>query len=132
MPQLVKAVNVTERSVKAEPAKVTVVAPATPTIVLPDLIQNFIPNQDDWGREIAGRYIFNDTGAKLYYAFGTNKCDNVATYHGAMADQQMLDCSNVGQEVCVYSVAGGNVATTILNRQDMAPHRGPIPANRDS
>src|SRR5579872_6768473 len=119
----IRAVNQCERSVKAEPAKVIVVAAATSTVVLPDLNVQNVPNVNtDWGFEIAARYIFNDTGGKLYYAFGTNECDNVATYHGVMQDQQMLDCSNHGQEVSVYSVAGGNVAVTILHRQDFHSH----------
>ena len=120
--------NACERTVKAEPAKAITLAAATSTIVLPDLNpiagQTIANPNTDWGFEIAARYIFNDTGGKLYYAFGTDKCDNVSTYHGVMADQQMLDASNCGQEVSVYSVAGGKVAITIMHRQDLFPHRG--------
>lgn len=122
---MVRTVNQTERSVAAEPANAITVVANTATTILPDLNVNTVPNiNTDLGFEIAGRYIFNNTGGKLYYAFGTPACDNVKVYHGIMADQQMLDCSNHGQMVSVYSVAGGPVAATILHRRDLFPHRG--------
>lgn len=122
----VRVSNMVERSVKAEPPRVVAVVTATSKEVLPSLIVPGIPNvNNDFGFEVAGRYVFNDTGAKLYYAIGTDMCDNVSRYHGVLQDQQQLDCSNFGQNVVVYPTATGNVAITILHRQDLHPHGAP-------
>jgi hypothetical protein len=131
---LIRAVNQCERTVKAEPPNVITLVAATSTVVLQDLElpskgvgginnpPNTIPNiNTDLGMEIAARYIFNDTGAVLYYAFGQT-CDNVSNYHGKIANQSQLDVSNYGGQVCCYSVAGGKVAPTVLHRQDLFQH----------
>lgn len=118
--------NMVERSVKAEPPNVVPVVLGTSKEVLPSLIVQGIPNVNtDLGFEVAARYVFNDTGGKLYYAVGTDMCDNVKRYHGVLQDQQQLDCSNFGQNLVVYPTASGNVAITILHRQDNYPHGGP-------
>lgn len=116
---------IVERSVKAEVPKAITLVAKTSTTILPDLNVQQIPNVNtDWGFEIAGRFIFNDSAAKLYYAIGVDKCDNVNAYHGAIADQGLLDCTPFGgQLVSVYSVAGGNVSVIILHRQDLFGHR---------
>lgn len=122
----VRVSNTVERSVKAEPPAVVVVVAATSKVVLPSLIVGTVPNiNTDLGFELAARYIFNDTGGKMYYAIGIDVCDNVKLYHGVIQDQQMLDCSNFGQQVTVYPTASGNVAITILHRQDLFPQGGP-------
>jgi hypothetical protein len=61
--------------------------------------------------------LFNDTGAKLYYAFGQT-CDNVSNYNGVLADQSSLPVLHNGI-VNVYSVAGGKVATTVFLRKGL-------------
>lgn len=125
-----RTVNQVCRFDRAEPPKVTTLVAATATVVLPDLKQTQTPNTNtDWGMEIRARYIFNDTGAALYYAFGTDDCDAVNTYHGKIPDQGQLNASDCGQEVSVYSVAGGKISVTIIHAQDLHPHPGILSQN---
>lgn len=125
-----RTVNLVERSAKAEPPKAVTLVAGTSTVVLPDLNQSRIPNTNtDWGMEIRGRYIFNDTGAALYYAFGTDDCDGTNTYHGKIADQGQLNASDCGQQVSVWSAAGGKVTVTIIHNQDLHQSSGILSQN---
>lgn len=127
---MIRTVNQVSRTDRAEPPKVTVLAGGVSTVVLPDLQQSTIPNTNtDWGMEIRARYIFNDTGAPLYYAYGTDKCDNVTAYHGKIPDQGQLNASDCSQEVSVYSVGGGNISVTIIHSQDLFSHKGILSQN---
>lgn len=121
----IRTVNTVERSARAEPASPVAVVATVPKTVLPSLIVQGVPNVNtDLGFEIAARYIFNDTGGKMYYNIGSDQC-SPTNFHAAMADQQMLDCSNFGQQVTVYATASGNVGITVIHRQDMYSHGSP-------
>lgn len=127
---MIRTVNQVCRTDRAEPPKAQTLVAATPTVVLPDLRNGTVPNVNTaWGMEIRGRYIFNDTGAALYYAFGTNDCDNVTTYHGKIPDQGQLNCSDTSDQVSVYSVAGGKITVTVIHSQDMHPTAGILSQN---
>lgn len=127
---MIRTVNQVCRTDRAEPPKTVTLVAATPTVVLPDLRDGTVPNKNtDLGMEIRGRYIFNDTGAALYYAFATDKCDPNDTYHGKIPDQGQLNASDCSDEVSVYSVAGGKITVTIIHSQDMFPHRGILSQN---
>lgn len=132
---MVRIETLVQRSVKAEPPKAVTLAAKTSTVIIPDLIQQGAANVNaSWGYEVVARYIFNDSGAKLYYTVGSDKCDNVNAYHGAIADQTLLNISEFGGgQVSVYSVAGGNVSVTVLHRQDLhsgVNNVGSLPAIR--
>jgi hypothetical protein len=123
---MTRIVHISERSCKVEPPKVVTLVAKTPTTILADLIQPQVPNVNmDYGYEVGSRFIFNDTGAKLYYAIGVDKCDDTTSYHGAIADQTLLNCTDFGGGmVTVYSVAGGKVSTIVVHRQDLHSHKG--------
>jgi hypothetical protein len=126
----IRTVNQVCRFDRAESPKVQTLVAATSTVVLPDLYQGTVPNKNtDWGMEIRGRYIFNDTGAALYYALGTDKCDNVSSYHGKIPDQGQFNASDCGDQVSVYSVAGGPISVTIIHSQDMHQPSGILSQN---
>lgn len=108
---MIRAVNLTEKCVRAKPCAPVTVPPSASTTVLEDIVSLK-------GEEISGRYIFNACADNLYYAFGQD-CDNVLNWHGYMAPGQQLDCSNHGMEVNVFSLAGGVATPTILRRQDL-------------
>lgn len=125
-----RVVNQVCRFDRAEPPKAQLLVAATATVVLPSLTQTQVPNiNTDWGMEIRGRYIFNDTGAPLYYAFGTDDCDPNNTYHGKIPDQGQLNVSDCGQQVSVYSVAGGKVTVTVIHGQDLHQSSGILSQN---
>lgn len=125
-----RTVNQVCRTDRAEPASIITLAALTPTVVLSDLRDGTVPNKNtDLGMEIRGRYIFNDTGAALYYAFATDKCNNTNTYHGKIPDQGQLNASDCSDEVSVYSVGGGKITVTIIHSQDMFAHRGILSQN---
>lgn len=118
--------NQVERSVIPNPPSVVAVVAATSKEVLPSIVSTGLPVAGNaLGFEIAARYIFNDTGGKMYYALGTDVCDNISRYHGVIQDQQMFDASNFGANVVVYPTASGNVVITVLHRQDMHPQGAP-------
>lgn len=124
--------HIVERTVVPEPPKVFTLVAKTSTVVLLDTNPQTQPNTfTDQGWEVAGRWIFNDSGGKLYYAIGNDKCDNVGNYHGAIADQGLLDLTFMGGcIVSVWSTAGGNCSVIVLHRKDLFGHRGEIPAAR--
>lgn len=104
-----RVVNVAEKDINARPAKPVVVLANTSTDVLPDTT--------DSRKEFCGRYVFNDSGSVAFYAIGQD-CSAVS-YHGKIQNQQQLDCSNHGQRVSVFSVAGGTFVPTELFRNDL-------------
>lgn len=114
-----RVVNLVEKNIKPEPAAAVTIAANTSTDILPDITTS--------KEEYSGRYIFNNTGAFLYYAFGQD-CDNVAAYHGVLQNLQQLDCSNHGTRVSVYSAVGGVVVPCVLRRRDMTNNNNTYPS----
>lgn len=110
---MLRVANVVEKNTVPAPPNPVTVAATTATDVLPDISQSI--------EEFIGRYIFNDSGTAAYYAFGQD-ADNVNSYHGKLADQQQLDCSNIASRVSIYSVTGGKFVPTVLRRQDLIQH----------
>lgn len=117
-----RTTHVISKSTFATPPLAVVVAAKTSTLILDDLTKIGYSTI-----EVAQRKIFNDSGAKLFYSYGTT-CDGTKSYHGAIADQGTLDCSDCGNAVYVFSVAGGNVCPTILRNVDLATQRTIIPS----
>lgn len=113
---MTRVVNVVEKNIRPDPARVVLVPAITSTEVLPEL-----GDTSHGVIEYSGRYIQNLTGGDIYYAFGQD-CDD-RSYHGLLQDKLQLDCSNHGASVCVWSAGGGNVSTTQLRRIDLADHQ---------
>ena len=115
---MIRTTNAAENNLFAEPPNVITVAANTATEVFPS-------EQNMGTEEIAYRYIQNTGANPLYYAFGTGiastgapACDNLKLYHGYLPQYSQLDCSNHKLRVCVFSVTGTTVSTTIIRRVD--------------
>jgi hypothetical protein len=106
---MTRVINVAERNLFPNGATPVTVAAAVSTDVIPDQVNLKL-------QEIAYRYIQNTGSGLLYYAFGQD-C-NLNNFHGVISQYQQLDCSNHRLRVSVWSVSGGQVATTILYRND--------------
>jgi len=106
-----------ERNTQIDPPSVVNVPATTATQVLP---------ADSQRGEVAARYIQNTGTNPLYYSFGiTNAaggpaCDNLLQYHGYLPAGSQLDCSAHRKIVCVFSVLGTTVSTTVIRRNDTA------------
>lgn len=116
-----RIIGVVEKNIVATPANPITLVGNVPTDVLPD-----ISDKSYAGIEVAARYIFNNTGAIVYYAFGQDV--STLAYHGIIQNQQQLNASDNGQRVSVLSASGGVVVPTELRRIDLTTHVTIFPA----
>lgn len=113
---MIRTIQISERNIQVDPPKIIVVPAGTATLVFED--------ERTTRGEISQRYLQNVGIEDLYYSEGVTKengdpaCDNIGTFHGIVAGGQQLDCSSHRRTVCVYSVAGTTVATTIRRRSN--------------
>lgn len=108
--QQVKTVSISERKLFASPATPVIVAAATSTDAIID--QTVEPKN----LEIVNRYVQNNSGDIMYYAFAQNATPN--NYHGILPQYAQLDCSAHRLRVNVYSAGGGAAAVTIIYRNE--------------
>lgn len=114
-------VGVSERNVYTDPPNVIVVPANTAIIVLKD-------ESVSWG-EISRRLIQNIGANPCYYSENmynnngilnnpnpTPVCDGTLNFHGYLASGQQLDCTEHRQVVCVFSLLGTTISTTIRRR----------------
>ena len=104
--------NVAERCISVEaPAPVAVPA-NTATLVIKDQTKNEV-------REIAYRYVQNNTTGVMYYAFAQNNVSDTV-HHGFIPSGGQLDCSNHRLSVYVYAPNAGTAIPSIFYRAEMA------------
>lgn len=112
---MIRVSNQVEKNIVAVGPLLVAVPANAATDALPDIVKDGILNS-----EYVGRYIQNTGANACYYAFGIN-CQ-VLAYHGILAANQQLDCSNHGQRVSVLCTGAGGttIAQTILKRVDFS------------
>lgn len=108
--------SVVEKNTLVLPPRVVTVPADTATLILEEC---------DPREEYVARYIQNVGDNNAHYAWGVLKadgsadCDNVELFHGLLVAGQQLDCSAHAFSVCVYSVAGTTIATTVVVRNSL-------------
>lgn len=117
---MIRVVNQCEKSIRAIPAKLVVLAANVTGDILPDQTTS---DGAAAVKELAGRYIQNVGANPLFYCIGED-CVVGGDYHGILSSLQQLDCSNHCMRISAYSVAGTSVAPTILRRADLEQHVG--------
>lgn len=86
-------------------------------------------NEQQSGKEITQRLFQNVGNNPCFYSENlldsgliqnnpnpTAICDGTLLYHGIVSAGQQLDCSSHKQAVCVFSVAGTTISTTVRRR----------------
>lgn len=114
--QTVRAVTVAERNVQQFPPRVVVVPAGVATLIFSDTTH--LNNT----AEIQARILQNVGANPMYYtegvlgAAGAPSCDNINNFHGLILAGQQFDCGGHRLTVCVFSVLGTTVSTTLRQR----------------
>lgn len=102
--------NVAERCITVEAPAPVVVPATTATLVIKDQVKNEV-------REIAYRYVQNNTAGNMYYAFAQNMVSDTV-HHGIIPAGGQLDCSNHRLSVWVYAASAGTAIPSIFYRSE--------------
>lgn len=113
---MIRVANAIEKNVVTDPPNVQQIPAGVAVTVLPN-ISTYGPNV-----EFIGRYVQNTGANGCVYAFGAT-CE-AGAYHGYLAANQQLDCSNHPQEVSIFSTAGTTIAVTVMRRGDLSSRGG--------
>lgn len=103
-----------------------VVAAATPTDVLPDILNN--PADPTKGNaplnyEVAARYIQNIGANPAYFSYDID-CLGLQQNHGSVAAGAQMNASDCGGRISIFSDLGTTISRLVLLRKDMiAPLR---------
>ena len=121
MTPVIGTVGVAERNVYTDFPNVIVVPANTATLILID--------ESKTNGEISRRLIQNVGTNVCYYSENlvnlngelnnrapTPYCDATKLFHGQLAAGQQLDCTDHRQAICVFSVAGTTISTTVRRR----------------
>ena len=110
-----------ERNVFSDPPNVINVPANTAILIFTDEEHTY----NNANQQIALRLLQNVGANPCFYSENlvdmTNKpptpvCDGTVNYNGVVAAGQQLDCSGHCQAICVFSVLGTTIATTIRRR----------------
>jgi hypothetical protein len=103
--------NVAERCMTVSDPNPVAVTANTPTLVIKDQTRGEV-------REIAYRYVQNNTNGNMYYTFGFDKPSDTV-HHGIIPTGGQLDCSNHRLSVYVYAPNAGTAIPSIFYRSEL-------------